>query len=280
MQDIGFYAIDNLPIQVFKQTLNLISDPSASTFKSRGLAFGMDIRDSLFAKEFPKLKKELEEKFTVDVLFLEAEAQTIATRYSSTRRKHPLLGLSSKDSGSSISTDLIKAIELEKIVLRPIWEVADAVFDTTGWSPHFLSRVIERRYEGSEQFKRNLTFSITSFGFKNGLPRPLDSLVDVRFIDNPYFTASLKEKTGLDPAVKKFVLEDKKSQVFLDKLEDLLRFVLPLCFEEGKYYMRLGIGCTGGKHRSVAVSEELLRRLKENPLLNIEVEILHRDLNS
>ena len=162
-------------------------------------------------------------------------------------------------------------------MLQSVKEIADAAFDTTTWSPHQLSRTIEERY-ANKTFARNLYVTIASFGFKYGQYRPCDSIYDVRFLDNPHFVNELREKTGLNKAVKDHVFSDKRAGVFLDKLVDLHEFLLPQYFAEGKHYFRIGIGCTGGKHRSVCIAEELSHILTEKQIPNILISVAHRDL--
>lgn len=265
LQDNGFFCIDNLPIQLMDSTLDVILN---GKMKAVGFAFGMDIRDKGFALEFPKLKESIAQKVHLDVVFLTAETPAIAVRYGSTRRAHPLIGLKG---------DLTAAIERERTLLAPVRHAADLIMDTTTLSPHVLARKVEERY-AKEIPARSLYVTVTSFGFKHGQHRPCDSIFDVRFLSNPYFVAELKGKTGLDPAVVDFIQKDQKSREFMERLEKWHRFLLPLYLAEGKHYFRIGIGCTGGKHRSVYIAEWLSNKLVEDPIPRIVVNVAHRDI--
>lgn len=264
LEDNGFYCIDNLPVAMLESAVAF-----AKSSVNQAHALGMDVRDPRFIAEFSKLKKDLAKEFKVDVVFLTADEEVITTRYVSTRRKHPLL-----DSGG----ELLAAIRREKALLEPIESASDEVFDTSSWSPHQLARQMESRYSG-EAPARQLNVSIISFGFKYGQLRTADTLFDVRFVDNPQFVPELKEKTGLNPLVKAYVMKDGRAQTFMDHLIKLHTFLLPQYFNEGKHYFRIGIGCTGGKHRSVCFAEELAHRLTELDLPNVVLSVTHRDLD-
>lgn len=266
LQDNGFFCIDNLPIELISSTLDLILDGSV---KAKGFAFGMDIRDKGFAQEFPAVKESIQRRVNLDVVYLTAESPTIAIRYGSTRRAHPLIGKKG---------DLTAAIERERVLLAPVSRAADLVLDTTTLSPHALARKVEERYS-KEIPARSLYVTITSFGFKHGQHRHCDSIFDVRFLSNPYFVPDLKNKTGLDKPVMDFIRADQKSREFMERLEKWHRFLLPLYLAEGKHYFRIGIGCTGGKHRSVFVAEWLANKLKQDPIPRIVVNIAHRDIH-
>lgn len=264
LEDNDFFCIDNLPVDLFRATAEFIKRSSQARH-----AIGMDIRDEKFIKSFYTLKDELSSDIDVEVVFLTASDEVLARRYQTTRRKHPLL-----DTGG----DLLTAIKREKALLSQIEKNADMAFDTSSWSPHYLSRIIEERFT-KDHPRRNLFVSITSFGFKYGGYRDADSVFDVRFLDNPHFVNELREKSGLNQAVRDYIFKDSRTQEFIDKLIDLHRFLLPNYFAEGKHYFRIGIGCTGGKHRSVCLAEELAKRLTELNLANILVSVSHRDLN-
>jgi len=267
LQDAGFFCIDNLPIELMQSAvMSSIGRPGTE----RGIAFGMDIRDKRFAKDFPKLKKQLIAKGIMpDVVFLTSSNDVLETRYSATRRKHPLLAR---------GITLEQAIRNERKLLGPVLAAADVVIDTSLWSPHNLSRAMEARYAGDLK-PRTLFVTITSFGFKHGEHRPLDLLFDVRFSANPHFVKRLKDKTGKSAAVRNFVFSDPKAKKFFKMLEKTLRFLLPAYSSEGKHFLRIGIACTGGQHRSVAFAEELARTLKLRPIPNTSISIVHRDIN-
>lgn len=265
LEDIGFYCIDNLPIELIESVINFLS--ANTTFDN--YAIGLDLRNQNSIALFPQIKTKLQHKVRVDLIFLTADEQVILQRYSTTRRKHPLL-----DKGG----ELIPAIRREKYYLSSLEQLADVCFDTSTWSPHTLSRQIENRYVTGD-LKRNLFVTIISFGFKNGQYRPAESIFDVRFLDNPYFKEELKHKTGLDEEVKKFVFSDPRAVEFLEKLVDIHKFLLPNYYQEGKHYFRIAIGCTGGQHRSVSFAEVLAQKLVELNLQNIIISVSHRDIN-
>ena len=266
LQDSGYYCIDNLPMEMLWDALKLVE---SGKIVARGFAFGMDIRDASFATKFPQLKKTIADRFPLDVLFLDADPDILLRRYGSTRRRHPLVATGS---------DLADAIKRESEFLRPVEDSADAIIDTSHLTPKLLARVIEDRYAGQGRPLRSLFVTITSFGFKYGPLLPADSIQDVRFLTNPFFIPELKHKTGLDRDVQDFVMSDKIAQETFKKLDDLYRFLLPQYFQEGKHYFRLGIGCTGGQHRSVTFAEELAKSLLSTPLARVIVSVVHRDL--
>ncbi len=266
LQDSGFYCIDNLPVELIGQTLDLIESGS---YASRGFAFGMDIRDQKFAAQFPAMKEKLAQKIRVDMVFLTADEKMLLARYGTTRRKHPLM----PPSGGN----LLEAIRREAEMLAPMERVADAAFDTSAWSPQALMGAIEARYHREVQ-ARQLHVTIVSFGFKHGQLRPADLIFDARFLPNPYFDLKLRNLSGLDPQVKNRILEDPLGREFFNRLEDMCCFLLPQYFAEGKHYLRLGIGCTGGYHRSVCLANELSEVLKRKKMANIEIAVEHRDL--
>lgn len=265
-EDSGFYCIDNLPIELLTQTLDIIE---SGAYAFRGFALGMDIRDQKFVASFPAMQQALEDRVDLETIFLTADEQTILARFGATRRKHPLLPVS----GGS----LVEAIRAEHQILSPIADIADAVLETSTWSPQALAAAIEARYQGKIA-NRVLHVTFCSFGFKHGMVRPADMVLDVRFLQNPYFDLSLRHKSGLEPDVSASVLKSEKSIDFINKCSDLFNFLLPQYLSEGKHYFRVGIGCTGGFHRSVAVTEELVNRIRALNLPNIEIAVEHRDL--
>lgn len=267
LADNGMYCIDNLPVELFGTTLGLIeSGRIAADF---GLAVGMDVRDSSFAQRFADLKRDHAHRARIQVIFMTADDAVIATRFSTTRRKHPLM---------RTGETLAEAITLERQLLSPVEEVADVIFDTSNWSPHQLARAVESHF-AKDLAPRKLHVSITSFGFKYGPHRPVDMMFDVRFIENPYFVPELRDKSGLDVEVREYIFQHESARQMYAKLEDLLRFLLPLFYREGKHYLRIGIGCSGGRHRSVTFAEELAATLLKNPIANIITTVVHRDID-
>ncbi len=265
LEDLSFYCIDNLPFDLVEQAVeHLLTSPWAP----QRYALGMDARDRRFLSGFAGLRERLKGRIELDVLFLTASDEQLAERFITTRRKHPML---------DVGGELLAAIRREINALRPIEDLADVAFDTSTWSPHILARKVEERYSG-HTIGRLMHVTVTSFGFKHGMLKPADTVFDVRFLRNPYFDASLKEKTGLDPAVSAYVFQDPLSKIFLDKVIDLHRLLLPEYFKEGKHYFRMGIGCTGGKHRSVAIAERLAVELAACQIPQIAISVSHRDI--
>lgn len=264
LEDLDFFCIENLPTALLKN----MADYFLNSSRGQRFALGMDVRNKEFADNFPALKEWLAERFNVDVVFLTADDETLVNRYNSTRRRHPLL-----DSGGELNT----SISRERRLLSPVRKSADCVFDTSTWSPHFLGRQIESRY-AEDEVRRKLYVTITSFGFKYGQYRPADTIFDVRCLKNPHFVPELREKTGTNPAVVDYIFSEPAAQEYLQRLVELHQFLLPLYYAEGKNYFRIGIGCTGGKHRSVAISEELGRKLADLQMPSILFAVKHRDL--
>lgn len=266
LQDNGFYCIDNLPFELLYDTVALVE---SGKIDARGFAFGMDIRDHRFSSDFPKIKESLGQKVRLDVLFIEADESILEKRYSATRRRHPLLGTSS---------DLAEAIRLEKVLLAPVRTSADGVIDTTNLKPSGLTRLIEDRFSEGGAGLRTLFVTISSFGFKYGPLLHAESVQDIRFLPNPFFEPALKLKTGLDADVQNYVMDNKLSKETFRRLEELYRFLLPLYLKEGKHFFRIGIGCTGGQHRSVTFAEKLGEAFTKLPEQNISVTVVHRDV--
>lgn len=267
LADAGMYAIDNLPMEMLEPTIGLLE--SGRIVATHGLALCMDVRDQSFARQFPEMKKKLAGRIRLEVIFLTADQHAIATRFGTTRRKHPLMR-----GGETLQ----EAIDTERELLGPVEEAADIVFDTTHWNPQQLARAVEQRL-ASDLPPRVLHVTITSFGFKHGQADPVDTMFDVRFLDNPYFVPELKDKSGLEPEVRDYIFSHQPAKQMLQKMEDMLRFLLPLYYREGKHYFRLGVGCTGGRHRSVCFAEELGQTFLKKPIPHTMITILHRDID-
>lgn len=265
-EDLSFTAIDNLPVETVETIVNF---HLSATDGKKKMALGTDIRDPDYTKKILDVLERLKSKIKVSVLFITADEETIIQRFSTTRRKHPLL-----DEGG----ELLAAVRREGALLNPIEKASDCSFDTTTWSPHQLARNIEDRFTASDQ-RRNLYVTIVSFGFMNGMVRPADSIYDVRFLKNPFYEPALKERTGLEQEVASYVLKDQLAKEFVNRLVEFNAFLLPQYHQEGKHYFRIGIGCTGGKHRSVAIAEELGRQIAVKNMPNILVSVVHRDVN-
>jgi UPF0042 nucleotide-binding protein len=263
LEDLGYYCIDNLPSALVEQFVGLFAGSHAG--RSR-VGLGMDVRDGGYVGAWHSVRKALEKAgHRVTVVFLDSADDTLIRRYSETRRVHPL----------GLGRDLHEAIRAERELLAPLERAADFVIDTSALTVHDLKKRLRSFAEGSEGY-RGPAITLKSFGFKFGALVDAHLLFDVRFLPNPYFVAELKPLTGLDPAVSGYVIEHPSADGFLERLMDFLDFLLPHYAEEGRAYLTVGIGCTGGKHRSVAIAEECARRLRQH---GAAVVVRHRDVD-
>lgn len=247
LEDAGWFCIDNLPAPLLPKVTEL----SAPGGEDKKLAFVIDVRELRFLSEAPRIIDEARRAgHQVDVLFLDSSDEWLIRRYSETRRRHPLAGRGGVNEG----------ISRERAALKELREQAQHLLDTSGLSVHELRRQIQTRFGGEAQGQLALT--LMSFGFKYGVPSQADLVLDVRFLPNPYFVPELKAFTGRDPKVASFVMDRPETSQFVDKTVDLLTFLLPKYQREGKTYLTVAIGCTGGKHRSVAVTLAIGERMK------------------
>ncbi|MBS1151571.1 MAG: putative P-loop-containing kinase [Myxococcaceae bacterium] len=247
LEDAGWFCIDNLPAPLLPKVTEL----SAPGGEDKKLAFVIDVRELRFLSEAPRIIDEARRAgHQVDVLFLDSSDEWLIRRYSETRRRHPLAGRGGVNEG----------ISRERAALKELREQAQHLLDTSGLSVHELRRQIQTRFGGEAQGQLALT--LMSFGFKYGVPSQADLVLDVRFLPNPYFVPELKAFTGRDPKVASFVMDRPETSQFVDKTVDLLTFLLPKYQREGKTYLTVAIGCTGGKHRSVAVTVAIGERMK------------------
>ena len=244
-EDLMYFTVDGLPARMAPEMVNLMSRPSMAHFK--GIALGLDIRQSAFLNEIDDVLDELRgQGFKPQLIFLEAETSEIMRRYATTRRPHPL---------EREGVGLESAVLMERKRLSQLRSQADMVINTTKYSIHDLRRVIQKRFRDGENNARAL--------IKHRVPKEADYVFDLRFLPNPYFVSELKEKTGLDQDVADYVFATPKAREFLNKLEDLIFFILPLMESEGRYRLTLAFGCTGGHHRSVAVAEAVGRAISQ-----------------
>jgi len=260
LEDLGYYCVDNLPPQLISTFLNLCKKSSTKIEK---VALGIDIREGEFLNNIHDEVKILKKSGNkIEYLFLDASDQTLIKRYKESRRIHPL----------APKGNLLEGIKKERLALKKIRENSAHVIDTSKLSVHQLKQIVKDIFGKSQKEKLILNFS--SFGYKFGIPSDPDIMIDVRFLPNPHFNEKIKKFNGLDLKIKKFVLNGSESRVFLDKLIDFLDFLFDKYILEGKSYLTVAIGCTGGKHRSVVIVEELGKRFKKlNP------NISHRDIN-
>ena len=260
-EDMGYYCVDNLPIALVPKFAELCSQSDRGITRA---ALGIDIREKDLVTSFGSLYDGMKEGgYDLQVLFLEASDEALVRRFSETRRPHPL----AKDK------PLAEAIRLERAMMDGIKKRADGIIDTSSLTVHQLRDELYRRY-GAGAAGSPLTISVMSFGFKYGVPYDADTVFDVRFLPNPNFVPALKPLTGRDREVLEFVRKKEGTAQFLRKVMGLLDYLIPLYAKEGKTYLTIAVGCTGGRHRSVAVAELLKKRLSERGL---EIIIRHRD---
>lgn len=262
LEDLGFFCIDNLPPALLPKFTELCSQ-TGNKIEKVGLV--IDIRGGkLFDDLFDWLSKIKEEGFSYKILFLEASDAVLVKRFKETRRNHPL----------APEGRVINGIKEERKILEKVREKADYIIDTSNLSPRNLKEEIKSIFIENKKYE-GVIITIISFGFKYGIPTDSDLVFDVRFIPNPYYINSMKKLTGKDREVREYVMQWDETQKFLDKAYDMLEFLIPNYIKEGKSQLVISIGCTGGRHRSVTLAEELYKRLSEN---GHHVIVEHRDI--
>jgi UPF0042 nucleotide-binding protein len=262
LEDIGFFVIDNLPANLISQVVEE-ADLALET-RRRRLAVAVDTRGGLSFDELEEVLLVLDvDGVPTTLLFLDADDEVLETRFAESRRPHPVE-----------APTLAESIALERQALEDLRGQADVVIDTSDLSVHELRDAIGEAF-AAERPRRPLRVAVTSFGFKHGVPRVVDLLFDVRFLPNPHWDPKLRPLTGLDSAVREFVLAHEDTASFLEGVRSLLEFLLPRYEKEGKSYLTVGVGCTGGRHRSVVLAEELGTWLAER---DVDVSVRHRDM--
>ena len=263
-EDAGFYCVDNMPVALLPKFLEL---PIESDTEIAGIALVMDLREKGFLSEygtvFESIKKD---DYAFEILFLEAEEDVLVQRYSATRRQHPL---------SQQGKSLVEGIRAEKKQLSDLRAVADKIIDTSNYTVHELKSSIMEIARKSK-VKASMRVQVVSFGFKYGIPSDADMIIDVRFLVNPYFVPELKHLNGRNAKIQDFVLNHPDTKTFLNKYLDLLDYLIPMYEKEGKAYLTLGVGCTGGRHRSVAIAGVVADHIQKT---KDQIEIVHRDIN-
>ena len=259
-EDLGYYAVDNLPLDLVPQFADLVRQ-SAEIERA---ALVVDVREGIRLERFPEILKRVRKTLPTKVVYLEASEDALIRRFSETRRPHPM----------SRTETVLKSIRSERKRLEPIRNVADIILDTTKFNVHDLRAHINAQFE-REESDRNLTISSNSFGFKNGVPAEADLVFDVRFLPNPHFVPEFRKLTGRHPKVAKYIRGFPETAEFLDKTMDMLEFLLPHYIKEGKSYLTVAFGCTGGQHRSVFIAEEMKKRLIA---AGYRVKTAHRDM--
>lgn len=276
LEDLGFHCIDNLPSLMLG---DLVTAIISGHLLYEHVALALDTRDPLVVPTLLEKSASIRQFFTFEILFVEADEATVLKRFRETRRKHPLSAPSELETdhlnGTGKALTLREAIALDIETLRPIRDMADRVINTSQMTADFLRKLIRSQYSPHLD-THDLHINIVSFGFKHGVPQDLDTLFDVRCFRNPYYDDHLRPRTGLDPDVQDYVFADTAVSEFIGRVYDLLKFLYPLYCAEGKKYFGIGIGCTGGKHRSVAIAEELHRMLGMD-LPKVSVEHRHFD---
>jgi UPF0042 nucleotide-binding protein len=262
-EDNGFFCIDNLPALLIPKFIDLCQDHREGVTR---IALGVDLRGEQFLQSWPNVLAEIRAAgHHVQVLFFDASDDVLLRRFSETRRPHPLAGNGSVQDG----------ISRERKALEGMRALADKIIDTSDMNVHQLKREIEQQF-CLTPFSRRMAVFLTSFGYKFGIPHDTDIIFDVRFLPNPYFVNELRDKTGADVEVKEYVLQNDDTRAFLDRLYALLEFTLPLYEREGKSSLTLALGCTGGRHRSVALVEDLRQRLSQG---RMRIHVKHRDID-
>ena len=263
MEDMGFFCVDNLPIPLFEKFVDLFE--SAHSPK-QNVAVGVDVRSGADFDDFKHVLDNMEKReFDFQILFLDSEADVLVKRYKETRRSHPLANDERIDKG----------IERERKKLEFLKKRADYIIDTSKLLTRELKSELERIFVKQEIFK-NIFITVLSFGFKYGIPSDSDIVMDVRFLPNPYYDTNLRPLTGNDEEIRSFVMKYEEANMFVNKLEDMIRFLIPQYISEGKTQLVISIGCTGGKHRSVTLANELYKRLEGGQEYGLKIE--HRDI--
>ena len=263
MEDIGFYCVDNLPIPLLEKFVELSELQNAELEK---VALGIDARSGQALEELREVLERIEAKGgDFEILFLDSEDSVLVKRYKETRRSHPLAPNERVD----------KVIALERERLAFLKQRADYILDTSQLLTRELKAEIEKIFLKNQDYK-NLFITVLSFGFKYGIPVDSDLVFDVRFLPNPYYVEGLRAKTGNDTEIREYVLQFKEAHAFLDKLNDMIEFLIPNYIAEGKNQLVISIGCTGGKHRSVTLANELYKRLSGKTEYGLKIE--HRDI--
>lgn len=262
LEDAGYFCVDNLPIALVEKFVQMAKKNPDIT----KCALGIDIRSGQVLKELESVLEWMEnEQVTYEILFLDADDSVLIKRYKETRRTHPLSG------GGRVN----KGLDLERTQLEFLKKKSNYIVDTSQLLTRELKVELDKIFVQNKRFD-NLMITILSFGFKYGIPNDADLVFDVRFLPNPYYYEELRPQSGNDRPVRDYVMSFPAANTFLDKLEDMINFLIPNYIEEGKHQLVLGIGCTGGKHRSITLANALFERLNKNKNYGIKVE--HRDI--
>ena len=258
LEDVGYFCIDNLPLALLPKLVEILRVPSTEFNK---VALGIDIRGGQNFTDLEEMLKDV----SYEMLFLDSGDSVLVKRYKETRRNHPLAS----------EGNIWKGLEKERRVLEPIKRNADYIIDTSLLLTRELKRELQKIFVDSQEYK-NLYLTVVSFGFKYGIPNDADLVFDVRFLPNPYYIEELRPKTGNDPEIQEYVMNNGKAEEFLDKLQGMLEFLIPQYIAEGKHQLVIAIGCTGGKHRSVTLANALYHYFEKSNEYGVRIE--HRDI--
>lgn len=262
LEDAGFYCVDNLPVSLIEKFVELIAMPNSETSK---VALGLDVRADQSFEDATRILSQLKQKgYRFEILFMDADVQALIKRYKETRRVHPL----------SPEGRVEEGVLRERKVLGDIRKKADYVIDTSNLLTRELKEELNRIFVRNQEYN-SLMVTVLSFGFKHGIPADADLVFDVRFLPNPFYIDELKEKTGNDREVQEYVMSFPEAEKFMEKLIDMTEFLMPNYVREGKNRLVIAIGCTGGKHRSVTLANELYVRMKDAG--NYGMKLYHRD---
>ena len=263
LEDAGFYCVDNLPLSLVEKFVELITMPNSEVSK---VALGLDVRSDQSFEDATRILEQLKSKgYAFEILFLETDEKTLIKRYKETRRVHPLAPEGRVEDG----------VQKERKVLENVRRSADYVIDTSHLLTRELKEELNRIFVENEEYN-SLMVTVMSFGFKYGIPADADLVFDVRFLPNPYYIDQLKHKTGNDREVQDYVMSFPEAGNFMEKLVDMIRFLIPNYVKEGKYSLVVAVGCTGGRHRSVTLANELYKRMKDQGTYGIK--LYHRDV--
>ena len=260
LEDLGYYAVDNLPVDLIPKFAELTRD-SRNVF---GAALVVDIREGAVLKRFPRVYARLRRSVNARLIFLEADDATIMRRFSETRRPHPL----------GIDKSIGRSIRSERAQLAPIRAMADLIVNTSKFTVHELREFMAERFRGEGDTSKIMVY-VTSFGYRHGLPPDSDLVFDVRFLPNPNYIPKFKHLTGTDPKVARYIRSFPQTQEFIERISDLLIYLLPHYIREGKSYLTIAFGCTGGQHRSVMMAAEIHDRLAA---AGFKAKVNHRDM--
>ncbi|MBM3744279.1 MAG: RNase adapter RapZ [Acidobacteria bacterium] len=260
LEDLGYYSVDNLPIELIPKFAELTRDSP----NIRAAALVVDIREREGLKEFPNLYSRIRRRVPSTLVFLDADDETLVRRFSETRRPHPL------GTGRSV----VRSIQSERRSLAPIRALADVVLNTSKFNVHELREAIEERFRGERHESRIMVY-VTSFGYRHGVPADSDLVFDVRFLPNPNYIPEFKKLSGRHPRVARYIRSFPQTAEFMNRIGELLIYLLPHYIQEGKSYLTIAFGCTGGRHRSVMMADEIRRRLAR---AGFRVKTTHRDL--